>query len=625
MSRSKVFLIMLVVGLASVLITLTLALAHTGNTVTIRDSDPDDFSDKLSDMATIQFQLPALPANQVYEGWFVSDDASRVQSAGILNQDANGNINQTFMFTTDISSKDAPQSTVLIALNEQNISGQSGWAVLTAKGANTEVVLSISSGVMETKLVHIHTGTCGPNLGGVAHSLTSFVDGKGRSTTLLQGVSLDSLLTDGFAINSHNSTAPGTYTTCGNLPNKSDSITLALNEMNDSGQSGWATLSDRNGDTEVVLLISPGFKDTKLVHIHSGQCGPTLGGVAHGLTSFVGGSGASIKLLAGVSLDSLLTGGFAINSHNAQNPGDYTTCGNIPPKTTSGPSGENLFADFDKFVVSVEPVPDPDPKPSDDKPYLHQIPAGGILHIRHLAYSLGGNPAYTKGFHKGAPKGIVVGLREQTAVALLHANLSGESATLKLVQLHACHVVNIVEGEKGTNFDASCGNPGDGFGVLNYADAAVLHAGLATSSAADDPVIAKHHTEVVDSAKQTQALATVARDGALKSAASNDLFAAKLFIEAVRDQLMKALEGSDADGDGTIERTMAEGGAKQAYWAAQDMGQYVVTAAPKADDEVKPPPAGDTNVTNIALASLLVGVFLLLTGAYIYRRSRTRP
>jgi hypothetical protein len=57
---------------------------------------------------------------------------------------------------------------------------------------------------------------------------------------------------------------------------------------------------------------------SNLVHIHSGQCGDSLGGVAYGLSNFV--DGLSVTLVEGVSLDSILTGDFAVNAHNADDP-----------------------------------------------------------------------------------------------------------------------------------------------------------------------------------------------------------------------------------------------------------------------------------------------------------------
>ncbi|MCH8898793.1 MAG: hypothetical protein IIC33_10920, partial [Chloroflexi bacterium] len=107
------------------------------------------------------------------------------------------------------------------------------------------------------------------------------------------------------------------------------SVTFDLNEENSSGQSGQATLTSQNDQTEVVLNLNPGTLETELVHIHSGQCGNSLGGVVHPLTSFVGGSGVSVTTV-NAPLSSLLTGDFAINTHKKGSSGVFTACGNIP-------------------------------------------------------------------------------------------------------------------------------------------------------------------------------------------------------------------------------------------------------------------------------------------------------
>lgn len=393
MSRSKILAILLVAGVLSLLISLAIALAQGAEgTVTIRDSDDTNFSDKLSDRALIKLNLPPLPSTQAYEGWFVS--AEGPTSAGVFTQDSDGNVDQTF----------------------------------------------------------------------------------------------------------------------------------------------W--LADATGDA----------------------------------------------------------------------------------------TGENLFARFDRFVISIEPVPDDNPLPSADKPYGHKIPDAGILHIRHLTYSLAGNPAYTAGFHKGTPKGLAVGLREQVWVAWFHANLAVNSKTLAEVQQHACHSVNIIEGTGGENYDGTCGDPGDGFGVLAYADGTALHAGLAASAASDDPVIVKHHKEVVDSAGNAKAWATLARDQALFAKGASDIGAAKLFASNARSRLGQTLDGADADGDGTVERITGEGGAKQAYWAAQDMGTYTFVAAAPTEEvpTEEPPKVGDPILPKLAWPVLALGALLLLAGAFLFRRSRVR-
>ena len=220
-----------------------------------------------------------------------------------------------------------------IALRELNESGQTGWGTLTAKGGQTEVVLALNPGAVETELVHIHEGQC-DTLGGVAHPLSSFADGAGSSVTVVDAT-LDSLLTGGFAINAHLKGDASSYTGCGNIPAKGGGITFSLGELDESGQTGWASLTAMGNQTEVILSLSSGSSESELVHIHTGQCGDTLGGVAHPLSSFTGGGGSSVTTVE-ATLDSLRSGGFAVNAHTKGNAGVYTACGNIPAGTSEG-------------------------------------------------------------------------------------------------------------------------------------------------------------------------------------------------------------------------------------------------------------------------------------------------
>jgi plastocyanin len=226
--------------------------------------------------------------------------------------------------------------TVDFPLDELGSSGQSGTATLVASGDSTVVTLHLSEGSVETELVHIHNGQCGDALAGVAHVLTNFAGGAGSSVTTIEQ-SLDSLLTGAFAINAHQTGNPGTYTACGNIP---ESVSFEIGELNGSGQPGTATLTARGDSTMVTLQLTGGSLETELVHIHNGQCGDTLAGVAHGLTNFAGGAGASVTTVD-ASLGSLLTGAFAVNAHRVGNPGTYTACGNIPGGSeTSAPASK---------------------------------------------------------------------------------------------------------------------------------------------------------------------------------------------------------------------------------------------------------------------------------------------
>lgn len=76
---------------------------------------------------------------------------------------------------------------------------------------------SISAGVLETELVHIHLGQCGDSLGPVDQALTSFAGGSGTSATVVN-VTFESLTDGNRAINLHQAGKPGIFTPGGNIP-----------------------------------------------------------------------------------------------------------------------------------------------------------------------------------------------------------------------------------------------------------------------------------------------------------------------------------------------------------------------------------------------------------------------
>lgn len=68
-----------------------------------------------------------------------------------------------------------------------------------------------------------------------------------------------------------------------------------------------------------------------------------------------------------------------------------------------------------------------------------------------------------------AGTGVLNKLVEQILVAVTHTQFSLNQTALAPRHTHAHHVVNILEGAEGPHFDASKGNPGDGYGAINYA------------------------------------------------------------------------------------------------------------------------------------------------------------
>ncbi|MFQ5874835.1 MAG: PKD domain-containing protein [Dehalococcoidia bacterium] len=103
-----------------------------------------------------------------------------------------------------------------------------------------------------------------------------------------------------------------------------ETAVIDLGELNASGQTGTATLTAMGGQTEVVIDATPGISGIQ--HIHLGSC-ENLGGVAHDLGT-IGADGKSVTLVD-AGLDSLMSGDFAINLHDKDNPAIYTSCGDI--------------------------------------------------------------------------------------------------------------------------------------------------------------------------------------------------------------------------------------------------------------------------------------------------------
>ena len=106
-----------------------------------------------------------------------------------------------------------------VNLGEQNGSGESGTARLTAQGDKTKIVLDLRnpSAMMasETQPAHIHKGSCAKLDPTPAYALADVMDGKSVSTV---DVKLDVLRQGAFAINVHKSAEDiQTYVACGDI------------------------------------------------------------------------------------------------------------------------------------------------------------------------------------------------------------------------------------------------------------------------------------------------------------------------------------------------------------------------------------------------------------------------
>jgi hypothetical protein len=103
-----------------------------------------------------------------------------------------------------------------IDLSEQNSSGESGTATLTAEGDKTKVVISLDAAPAGTpQPAHIHEGSCANLDPTPKYGLENVVDVK--STTEVDEP-LDELRDEAYAINVHKSgTDLKTYVACGDI------------------------------------------------------------------------------------------------------------------------------------------------------------------------------------------------------------------------------------------------------------------------------------------------------------------------------------------------------------------------------------------------------------------------
>lgn len=110
----------------------------------------------------------------------------------------------------------ASMTKVMVALTEQNYSGQTGTATLTQEDGKVMVSLAMVGGNFTTpQPAHIHIGAC-PTPGVVKYPLTNVTNGESETTL---SVDMKTLMSQSpLAVNVHKSAAEvAVYTACGDI------------------------------------------------------------------------------------------------------------------------------------------------------------------------------------------------------------------------------------------------------------------------------------------------------------------------------------------------------------------------------------------------------------------------
>jgi Cu/Zn superoxide dismutase len=107
-------------------------------------------------------------------------------------------------------------------------------------------------------------------------------------------------------------------------------LVVPMKALNDSGENGIATLTQEASGVKVVIALKNGTDVMQPAHIHIGTCGNINKAPEFALVSL--GKGESTSTVAGVTIDQLLAGHYAINVHkSADDLGTYVSCGDIKP------------------------------------------------------------------------------------------------------------------------------------------------------------------------------------------------------------------------------------------------------------------------------------------------------
>jgi hypothetical protein len=242
------------------------------------------------------------------------------------------------------------------------------------------------------------------------------------------------------------------------------------------------------------------------------------------------------------------------------------------------PSNENLASTYVQLIFTKEPVVDPDTATAGAAAFSATITAGVLGPFRGL---LASSSTTASG------NGVAVALHGQATIAAAHAILSQGSTTLALMQTHAQHVINVIDG---------LGGPGDSVGILSYANEAKTQV---ASAKASDPDYAGGDA-VIAAADRVIDRAGIAKSNALSviNASTKNFLAdvAAANVTSMSEQMVST--------------------AAVLYAAAQDMGEFV----PVDGSVPTPPSAGDELVPMMGLLALIAGMVLASGGFAMLRR-----
>ncbi|MFN8401698.1 MAG: protein kinase [Anaerolineales bacterium] len=247
--------------------------------------------------------------------------------------------------------------------------------------------------------------------------------------------------------------------------------------------------------------------------------------------------------------------------------------------TFTDPESRNLLDGFNRMEITLETTPDASPNPSDTILYSSGIPAGALMHVRHLLVSFPSNPDKTP---------MTTGLMDTSKLIqdagteLEKAFENGDNTALRL---QAETIINLIVGKQSNEYrdwddSGKISDPSDSFGLLlnggqtGYIEGSITHAELAASSGDATANIKLHSEHVVISAKNVEGWSTQLRDVAKRILESDQVNEADVRLAvSLAEQIY---QGVDIDGNESVDPIEGEGGALTAYQHAEYMADMQI-------------------------------------------------
>ncbi len=240
------------------------------------------------------------------------------------------------------------------------------------------------------------------------------------------------------------------------------------------------------------------------------------------------------------------------------------------------PGGADLLARYSTFVITVEPLDDPDPAPSGVIAYGAATRGAVLSHVSALV----------------GEGGAATAARNQAAQALAYAEAGDADMAAGML---------------------------DGI-VVSAREASGVAADLLFSSASGgDENVEDVANEIIDASNNVIRLAGEVRDAASRASSASGI-EAEQETKNLLAWATRLYSGTEQDGqalDQVTRKAESPYGAVHLYEKSQDLGAFRPNVG-------APPATGDSFVPMVALAALVLGAAFVLSGGLVVFRSRRR-